>query len=109
MPYIYLAIAIVAEVAATSALKASEEFTKWLPSIIVIVGYGIAFYCLSVVLKSIPVGITYAIWSAMGIALVTIIAAVLYKQVPDLAAVVGILFIVTGVAILNLFSKMAVH
>lgn len=109
MPYIYLVIAIIAEVAATSALKASEEFTKWLPSLIVIVGYSIAFYCLSVVLKSIPVGITYAIWSAMGIALVTIIAAIVYKQVPDLAAVVGILFIVTGVVILNLFSKMAVH
>ncbi|MEM9335881.1 MAG: multidrug efflux SMR transporter [Pseudomonadota bacterium] len=105
MAYTYLAIAIIAEVIATSALKASEEFTKWLPSLIVVVGYGTAFYCLSMVLRSIPVGITYAIWSGVGIALITLIGAVVFRQMLDAAALVGIGFIVTGVVIINVFSK----
>ena len=72
MTYLFLAIAIIAEVAATSALKASEEFTRLVPSIIVIVGYGIAFYLLTLVLRVIPIGITYAVWSGVGIVLVAI-------------------------------------
>lgn len=72
MAYIYLAIAIIAEVAATMALKASAEFTRLLPSLVVVVGYGTAFYFLTLVLRSIPVGITYAIWAGLGIVLVTI-------------------------------------
>ena len=109
MPYLYLLIAIVAEVAATSALKASEGFTKLTPSLIVIIGYGAAFYFLSLVLKTIPVGVTYAIWSGLGIILVTIVAAFLYKQIPDTAAVIGMGLIVAGVVIINVFSKTVAH
>ncbi len=109
MAYLYLAIAIIAEVAATSALKASEEFSKLVPSIIVVVGYGIAFYCLSVVLKTIPVGITYAIWSGLGIVLVTIVGIFAFKQQPDLPAIIGMALIIAGVVVLQAFSKTAGH
>ncbi len=105
LAYLYLAIAIVAEVIATSALKASEEFTKVIPSLIVVVGYGTAFYCLSLVLRSIPLGITYAIWSGVGIALITLIGAVVFRQMLDAPALIGIGFIVTGVIIINVFSN----
>jgi small multidrug resistance pump len=106
MAYLYLAIAIIAEVAATSALKASEEFSKLFPSIIVVVGYGIAFYCLSVVLKTIPVGVTYAIWSGLGIVLVTVVGVIAFKQQPDLPAIIGMALIIAGVVVLQVFSKM---
>ncbi len=109
MAYIYLAIAIIAEVAATSALKASEGFTKLIPSLIVIVGYGVAFYLLTLVLRTIPVGITYAVWAGLGIVLVVLMGAILYKQIPDIPAVIGMGFIVAGVAIINLFSKTIGH
>ena len=109
MAYWYLAIAIVAEVVATNALKASDEFTKLVPRIIVIVGYGAAFYFLSLVLQSIPVGIAYAIWAGMGIVLVAIVSAILFKQVPDLPAIIGMALIVSGVIVINVFSKMASH
>lgn len=109
MAYIYLAIAIVAEVAATSALKASEEFTRPIPSLIVIVGYGIAFYLLTLVLRTIPVGITYAVWAGAGIVLVAIAGVVLYKQVPDTPALIGIGLIVAGVVVINAFSKTIGH
>ncbi len=105
MGYWYLAIAIIAEVIATNALKASDEFTKLVPSIIVIVGYGAAFYFLTLVLKSISVGVAYAIWSGMGIVLVAIVAAIIFKQVPDIPAIIGMVLIVTGVAVINVFSK----
>ena len=104
LAYIYLAIAIVAEVIATSALKASEEFTKAVPSLIVVVGYSTAFYFLALVLKSIPLGITYAIWSGVGIAIITIIGSVVFKQMLDAPALIGIGFIITGVVIINVFS-----
>jgi small multidrug resistance pump len=109
MAYIYLAIAIVTEVAATSALKASEEFTKLIPSLIVIVGYGVAFYLLTLVLRTIPVGITYAVWAGLGIVLVALVGAILYKQVPDIPAVIGMGLIVAGVVIINVFSKTISH
>ena len=109
MAYLYLAIAIVAEVAATSALKASEEFTKLVPSLIVVVGYGVAFYLLTLVLRSIPVGITYAVWAGAGIVLVAIVGAVLNKQIPDTPAVIGMGLIVAGVVVINLFSKNISH
>ena len=109
MAYVYLAIAIIAEVAATSALKASEEFTKVVPSMIVIVGYGIAFYLLTLVLRSIPVGVTYAVWAGVGIVLVAIVGAVLYKQIPDIPAIIGMGLIVAGVVVINLFSKTLSH
>lgn len=107
--YVFLAIAIVAEVIATSALKASEGFTRLGPSIVVLIGYGIAFYCLSLTLRTLPVGIAYAIWSGAGIVLVSLIGWVLYGQKLDLWALVGIGFIIAGVLIVNLLSKSAAH
>ncbi len=109
MAYFYLALAIIAEVIATSFLKASSEFTKLVPSLIVVTGYGIAFYVLTIVLRSIPVGITYAIWSGVGIILVAVAGAILYKQIPDLPAMIGMALIVIGVVIIHMFSKTAVH
>jgi small multidrug resistance pump len=105
--YVWLAVAIVAEVVATSALRASEGFTRVLPSIIVVIGYAISFYLLSLTLKSIPVGIVYAVWSGVGIVLITLVAAVLFKQVPDLPGVIGMALIVAGVVVLNVFSKVS--
>jgi small multidrug resistance pump len=109
MAYLYLAIAIIAEVTATSALKASEEFTKLIPSIIVLIGYGISFYFMTLILRTIPVGITYALWSGLGIVLVTIVGIFLYKQIPDTAAVIGMSLIVSGVVIIHIFSKTIDH
>ena len=109
MAYLYLAIAIVAEVAATSALKASAEFTKLFPSLIVIVGYGIAFYFMTLVLRTIPIGITYAIWSGLGIVLVTIVGVLLYKQIPDIPAIIGMGLIISGVVVIFVFSKTVNH
>lgn len=109
MGYVYLAIAIIAEVIATNTLKASEEFTKLVPSIIVLVGYGIAFYFLALVLKHIPVGIAYAIWAGMGIVLVAIVAAVAFKQIPDWPAIIGMALIVAGVIVINVFSTTVSH
>ena len=105
MAYLYLTIAIIAEVAATSALKASAEFTRLYPSLIVVVGYGVAFYFMTLVLRTIPVGITYAVWSGLGIVLVTIAGALIYKQTPDLAAVIGMTLIISGVVVIFVFSK----
>ena len=109
MTYIYLAIAIIAEVAATSALKASEEFTRLAPSLIVVVGYGVAFYFMTLVLRVIPVGITYAVWSGLGIVLVSIVGFFLYKQAPDIPAIIGMGLIVSGVIVINVFSKTVSH
>ena len=109
MSYVYLAIAILAEVAGTSALKASEEFTKLVPSIIVLTGYAIAFFFLSLTLRTMPVGIAYAIWAGAGIALIVAAGAVLFRQVPDLAAIVGVSLIVAGVVIVNTLSQTTVH
>jgi len=105
MAYLYLALAIIAEVAATSALKASEEFTRLWPSMVVIAGYGISFYLMTLVLRSIPVGITYALWSGIGIVLIVLASMVLYKQIPDFPAVIGMGLIVAGVITINVFSK----
>ncbi|GBD93254.1 multidrug transporter EmrE [bacterium BMS3Abin05] len=109
MAYLYLAIAIIAEVTATSALKASDEFTKIIPVLIIITGYGIAFYFMTLVLRTIPIGITYAVWSGLGIVLVAIVGAVLYKQIPDTPAIIGMGLIITGVAVINIFSKTVSH
>lgn len=109
MAYLYLFVAIVAEVVGTLALKATEGFTKLVPSLIVVAGYAVSFYFVSLALKSIPVGVAYAIWSGLGLALVVVAAVVLYKQVPDLAAGVGILLILAGVVVINLFSKTVLH
>ncbi|MDX8395230.1 MAG: multidrug efflux SMR transporter [Mariprofundaceae bacterium] len=109
MAYVYLAIAIIAEVAATSALKAADEFTKLIPSLIVVIGYGIAFYFMMLVLRTIPIGITYAVWSGIGIVLVAIVGAVLYKQMSDLPAMIGMGLIVAGVVVIHVFSKTVNH
>lgn len=109
MNYLYLAIAIVAEVAATSALKAAAGFTRLWPSVVVVIGYATAFYFLGQVLKTMPVGIVYAIWSGMGIVLVTVFGMVIYREAPDWPAVVGMSLIIVGVAIINLFSRMVGH
>lgn len=105
MAYVYLLVAIVAEVIGTSALKASEGFSRLFPSALVVLGYGIAFYCLSQVLKSIPVGVSYAIWSGLGIVLISVVGAVFFKQALDLPAILGMALIIAGVAVINLFSK----
>lgn len=107
--YAWLAIAIVAEVIATSALKASEGFTRTLPSVITSAGYAIAFYCMSQSMKTIPVGLSYAIWSGVGIVLITAIAWVLFKQRLDAPALVGMGLILAGVLVINLFSKSGAH
>ena len=109
MTYIYFAAAIVSEVVATSALKASEQFTKLTPSLIVIIGYCISFYLLTLVLRTIPVGITYAIWAGVGIVLVALVGAILYKQIPDIPAVIGMGLIIAGVVIINVYSKTIIH
>lgn len=109
MAYLYLAIAIVAEVIATTCLKASDGFTKVLPSTVVVVGYCVAFYCLSLCLRTMDVGISYAIWAGVGIVLVTIAGAVFYKQAPDLWAVLGMALIVAGVLVINLLSTSTSH
>ena len=108
-PYAALGLAIVAEVIATSALKASAGFTRLGPSAIVVLGYGTAFYCLSLTLQSLSVGVAYALWSGLGIVLVTIASYVLYRQSVDLPALIGMALIVAGVAVIQLFSKTAVH
>lgn len=107
--FVYLSIAIVAEVIGTSALKASEEFSKLWPSLIVIAGYGVAFYFLSLVLKTVPVGVAYAIWSGVGIVLIALVGALLFKQVPDTPAMLGMGLIIAGVVVMNVFSKTVSH
>ncbi len=107
--YAFLAIAIVAEVIGTSALKASEGFSNLLPSILVVAGYGVAFYCLSMTLRTLPVGIAYAVWSGAGIVLVSLLGWMLYGQKLDPWAMLGIGLIIAGVLILNLLSKSTVH
>jgi len=107
--WLYLVLAIVCEVVATSALKATEGFTRWQPSALVVAGYGLAFFFLSLTLRSIPVGIAYAIWAGAGVVLVSIAGWLLYQQALDLAALLGIGLIVAGVLVINLFSKVVVH
>ena len=107
--WLILAIAIIAEVIATSALKISDGFTRVIPSLIVVVGYSIAFYGLALTLKSIPVGIAYAIWSGMGIVLVTLIGWFVFEQKLDPAAIVGMALIVSGVIVMNVFSASSGH
>ncbi|WAU74565.1 MULTISPECIES: DMT family transporter [unclassified Acinetobacter] len=107
--WLILFIAIVAEVIATSALKSSEGFTKPIASIVVVLGYMIAFYCLSLTLKTIPVGIAYAVWSGVGIVLITTVAWFVFDQKLDVWGIIGIVLIMSGVLILNLLSKTSSH
>lgn len=107
--YLYLTLAIIAETMATTALKMSEQFTRPLPSVVVVIGYAAAFYLLSLSLRTIPIGVAYAVWSAVGIVLVTVAGMVMFKQVPDLPAVIGLLLIIAGVVTINVFSRMSAH
>jgi small multidrug resistance pump len=104
MHWTYLAIAIVSEVIATSALKASDGFTKLIPSLVVVVGYVVAFYCLSLTLRALPVGIVYAIWSGVGIVLISLVGWLLFGQTLSSVAMLGMAFITVGVIILNVFA-----
>lgn len=107
--WLALAISIFAEVIGTTALKASNEFTRLVPSTIVVTGYGTAFYFMSISLRVLPVGIMYAIWSGMGIVLVSIIGWLVYKQTLDLPSMIGMGLIIAGVIVINLFSKSVGH
>lgn len=107
--WLFLAVAIVSEVAATSALKASDGFSRLWPSLLVVVGYAVAFYFLSLTLRAIPVGMAYAVWSGLGIVLVTAAAWLVYGQKLDAPALCGMGLIVAGVLVMNLFSRSAAH
>lgn len=107
--YVYLAIAIVSETIGTTALKSSDGFTRLWPSLLTVVGYGIAFYCLSLTLKTIPTGVAYAIWSGVGIVLISAVAWVVHGQALDLAGLIGIGLILAGVIVVNVFSKAGAH
>lgn len=107
--WVAIALAIVAEVIATTALKASNEFTRLIPTLIVVAGYGIAFYLMTISLRVLPVGIMYAIWSGLGIVLISIIGWVVYKQTLDLPAMVGMGMIIAGVVVINVFSTSVSH
>lgn len=109
MTYFYLAIAIIAEVIATSALKASDGFSRLWPSIVTAIGYSIAFWCLSLTLKVIPTGIVYAIWSGVGIVLISAVGWFWFKQSLDTPALIGLGLIIAGVLVINLFSKSVGH
>jgi small multidrug resistance pump len=109
MPHLYLAIAIVAEVIATSALKASDGFTRIGPSLFVVVGYAVAFYFLSLTLRTMSVGVAYAIWCGAGIILIALIGWLVLGQKLDLPAILGMALIVAGVAVINLFSSSVRH
>ncbi|WP_296033947.1 SMR family transporter [uncultured Alcanivorax sp.] len=109
MGYLYLSIAIVAEVVATSALNASQGFTRLWPSVATVVGYCVAFYALSLTLRTIPMGIAYAVWAGVGIVLIALVGALFFKQTPDLPAMLGMGFIIAGVVLVTLVSSTASH
>ncbi|WP_392560037.1 DMT family transporter [Orbus mooreae] len=109
MKWILLILAIVGEIIGTSALKSTEGFSRLWPSVLAILGYVAAFYFLSLTLKYLPVGIAYALWSAIGIVLVAIISYFLHGQRLDIPAIIGIIFIVVGVVIMNVFSNSISH
>lgn len=107
--WIFLSIAIVSEVIATSCLKAAEGFTRFWPSLVVVVGYLLAFYLLSLTLKTIPVGVAYAIWSGVGIVLIALSGWLFLGQTLDTPAIIGLSLIVAGVLVINVFSHTVAH
>lgn len=109
MAYLLLAIAIISEVTATSALRLCDGFTKPLPSLVVIAGYCISFFTLAQVVKLMPLGYAYALWCGFGIVLIVAVGYFYYRQPVDLPGVLGILLIMAGVLVINLFSGMSVH
>jgi small multidrug resistance pump len=109
LTYLYLFVAIIFEVVATTALKQADGFTRLAPSLVTVLGYALAFYFLALTLRTMPVGIVYAIWSGAGIILITAIGWVLFRQALDLPALVGMGLILAGVLVINLFSRSVVH
>jgi small multidrug resistance pump len=109
MGYVYLALAIVCEVIGTTALQASDGFSRLGPSLLVVAGYGLAFFLLALVLRTIPMGVAYAIWAGLGIVLIGLAGVVVYKQSLDLPAMLGMGLIVAGVAVINIFSRTVSH
>ncbi|WP_223427253.1 DMT family transporter [Tateyamaria pelophila] len=107
--YLYLVIAVAAETVGTTALQASNQFTKFWPSVLVVVAYAVAFYFLGVVLKYIPVGIAYAIWSGLGIVLIALIGFAVFGQRLDGPALLGLGMIISGIVVIQLFSNAATH
>ncbi|WP_099075581.1 SMR family transporter [Proteus alimentorum] len=105
----YLMLAIISEVIATTMLKASDGFSRLYPSIVVVIGYCLSFWALSQVVRVMPLGIAYAIWSGLGIVLVSVAAVFLYQQKLDLPAIIGMTLIIAGVLVINLLSKSASH
>ena len=108
-PYLFLAVAIMAEVIATSFLKASDGFTRLMPSAATLIGYGVAFYFLSLTLGTIPTGIAYAIWSGVGIVLISFIGWIAFDQTLDVPSLAGMALIIVGVLVISLFSKSTAH
>ena len=109
MGYLYLLIAITGEVIATTYLKSTNSFSELIPSIYVVVGYGIAFYFMMLAMKTIPIAITYSIWAGVGIAAITLLGALKYKEIPDLQALLGLVLIILGVIVLVFYSKMGTN
>jgi small multidrug resistance pump len=109
MPYLVLMLAVLAETIGTTALQASQQFSRPLPSAIVVVAYGAAFYLLAIALKTFPVGIAYAMWSGMGIVFIAIIGFAVFGQKLDWPAIFGIAMIMAGILVINLFSNTATH
>ena len=109
MGYLYLFIAIVGEVIATTYLKSTNNFTEFLPTTYVVIGYGTAFYFMMLAMKTIPIAITYSIWAGIGISAITILGALKYKEIPDMLAILGLFLIILGVVILVFFSKMSTN
>lgn len=107
--FVILLFAILSEVIGTTALKFSEGFTKPIPSFIVALGYGTSFYLLSIALKSMPIGVAYAIWSGVGLVLTVIAGMIIWKETLDWARVLGIVLILAGIVLINVFSKTAAH
>jgi len=107
--FITLIVAVIFETIGTTALQASQQFTKPWPSIVVVIAYGVAFYLLALTLKSMPVGIMYAIWSGSGIVLIALIGWIVFRQTLDLPAILGMTLILAGIVIIQLYSKTAVH
>ena len=109
LTYLYLAVAIVAEVIATSFLKSSDGFTKWLPSVITVLGYSISFTFLSLTLRVMPIGVAYAIWAGAGVVLIATVGWLWHGQALDAPALIGLGLIISGVVVVNLFSKTVSH
>lgn len=107
--WIFLGVAILSEVVATSALKSSEGFTRLWPTLLVVMGYGLAFYFLSLTLRTIPVGVAYAIWAGLGVVFIALVSWMVFDQKLDAPAVIGMGLILSGVIVMNVFSNTLVH